>query len=166
MKLMVIDGNSILNRAFYGVRLLTNHEGLFTNAVYGFLSTLLRLREEYQPDRIAVCFDVRQKTFRHEQYEAYKGTRKGMPDELAVQLPVMHEVLEAMGIPCLEKPGFEADDLLGTLSRQANENGDTCLLVTGDKDSLQLIGEGTHVLLVVTRRGQTTTTDYTTEVFR
>ena len=90
VKLMVIDGNSILNRAFYGVRLLTNHEGLFTNAVYGFLSTLLRLREEYQPDRIAVCFDVRQKTFRHEQYEAYKGTRKGMPDELAVQLPVMH----------------------------------------------------------------------------
>ena len=166
VKLMVIDGNSILNRAFYGVRLLTNHEGLFTNAVYGFLSTLLRLREEYQPDRIAVCFDVRQKTFRHEQYEAYKGTRKGMPDELAVQLPVMHEVLEAMGIPCLEKPGFEADDLLGTLSRQANENGDTCLLVTGDKDSLQLIGGGTHVLLVVTRRGQTTTTDYTTEVFR
>ncbi|MDO5547055.1 MAG: DNA polymerase I [Eubacteriales bacterium] len=163
---MVIDGNSILNRAFYGVRLLTNHEGLFTNAVYGFLSTLLRLREEYQPDRIAVCFDVRQKTFRHEQYEAYKGTRKGMPDELAVQLPIMHEVLEAMGIPCLEKPGFEADDLLGTLSRQTEENGDTCLLVTGDKDSLQLVGDNTHVLLVVTRKGQTTTTDYTTEVFR
>jgi DNA polymerase-1 len=166
VKLMVIDGNSILNRAFYGVRLLTNHEGLFTNAVYGFLSTLLRLREEYQPDRLAVCFDVRQKTFRHEQYEDYKGTRKGMPEELAVQLPIMHEVLEAMGIPCIEKPGFEADDLLGTLSRQAEENGDTCLLVTGDKDSLQLIGEKTQVLLVVTRKGQTTTTDYTTEVFR
>ncbi|MGN1014312.1 MAG: DNA polymerase I [Butyricicoccus sp.] len=163
---MVIDGNSILNRAFYGVRLLTNHEGLYTNAVYGFLSTMLRLQEEYQPDRMAVCFDVRQKTFRHEQYEQYKGTRKGMPEELAVQLPVMHEVLEAMGIPCLEKPGFEADDLLGTLSRQANEHGDTCYLVTGDKDSLQLIGGGTHVLLVVTRKGQTTTTDYTTEVFR
>lgn len=166
MKIMVIDGNSILNRAFYGVRLLTNHEGLYTNAIYGFLSTLLRLREDYAPERLAVCFDVRQKTFRHEQYEDYKGTRKGMPDELAVQMPVIKEVLGAMGIPCLEQPGFEADDLLGTLSRQANENGDTCYLVTGDKDSLQLIGDGTHVLLVVTRKGQTMTTDYTEEVFR
>ena len=166
MKIMVIDGNSILNRAFYGVRLLTNHEGLYTNAIYGFLSTLLRLWEDYAPERLAVCFDVRQKTFRHEQYEDYKGTRKGMPDELAVQMPVIKEVLGAMGIPCLEQPGFEADDLLGTLSRQANENGDICYLVTGDKDSLQLIGGGTHVLLVVTRKGQTTTTDYTEDVFR
>ncbi len=166
MKIMVIDGNSILNRAFYGVRLLTNHEGLYTNAVYGFLSTLLRLREEYAPERLAVCFDVRQKTFRHEQYEEYKGTRKGMPDELAVQLPIIKDVLKAMGIPCLEQPGFEADDLLGTLSQQANESGDTCYLVTGDKDALQLIGGGTHVLLVVTRKGQTTTTDYTEDVFR
>ncbi len=166
MKIMVIDGNSILNRAFYGVRLLTNHEGLYTNAVYGFLSTLLRLREDYAPERLAVCFDVRQKTFRHEQYEDYKGTRKGMPDELAVQLPVVKDVLRAMGIPCLEQPGFEADDLLGTLSRQADEHGDTCYLVTGDKDSLQLIGGGTHVLLVVTKKGQTTRTDYTEEVFR
>ncbi len=166
MNIMVIDGNSILNRAFYGVRLLTNHEGLYTNAVFGFLSTLQSLRENYKPDRIAVCFDMREKTFRHKSYEDYKGTRKGMPEELAVQLPIMHEVLAAMGIPCLEKAGFEADDLLGTLSRQANENGDTCYLVTGDKDSLQLIGGGTHVLLVVTRKGQTTTTDYTTEVFR
>lgn len=163
---MAIDGNSILNRAFYGVRLLTNHEGLYTNAVFGFLSTLQHLRDEYKPDRIAVCFDVREKTFRHKKYHAYKGTRKGMPEELAVQLPVMKEVLGAMGIPCIEKPGFEADDLLGTLSRQSNENGDTCYIVTGDKDALQLIGGGTHVLLVVTKKGQTTTTDYTEEVFR
>lgn len=165
MKLMVIDGNSLINRAFYGVRLLTNHEGLFTNAVYGFLSTLLKLRETYTPDRIAVCFDVKEKTFRHKEYEAYKGTRKGMPDELAQQLPLLRELLDAMGITRMEKPGFEADDLLGTLSRQANENGDTCMIVTGDKDSLQLIGEGTTVLLAVTRMGQTTTTEYTPEVF-
>lgn len=166
MKLMVIDGNSILNRAFYGVRLLTNHEGLFTNAVYGFLSTMLKLRDEYTPDRIVVCFDVREKTFRHKKYEAYKGTRKGMPDELAQQIPLIREVLDAMGIARMEKPGYEADDLLGTLSQQANARGDTCMLVTGDKDSLQLIGGGTTVLLVVTRMGQTTTTEYTTEVFR
>lgn len=166
MKLMVIDGNSMLNRAFYGIRLLTNHEGLFTNAVYGFVSTLLKLREEYTPDRIVVCFDVKEKTFRHKEYEDYKGTRKGMPDELAQQLPLIREVLDAMGIPRMEKPGFEADDLLGTLSQQANERGDTCMLVTGDKDSLQLIGDGTTVLLAVTRMGQTTTTEYTVDVFR
>ncbi|MDD6612580.1 MAG: DNA polymerase I [Clostridiales bacterium] len=166
MKLMAIDGNSMLNRAFYGIRLLTNHEGLCTNAVYGFVTTMLRLQEEYQPDRIVVCFDVKEKTFRHKAYEAYKGTRKGMPEELAQQLPLIREVLTAMGIPYLEKPGYEADDLLGTLSREANDRGDTCLIVTGDKDSLQLIGDGTSVLLAVTRRGQTTTTEYTTEVFR
>lgn len=166
MKLMVIDGNSMLNRAFYGVRLMNNHEGLFTNAVYGFVATLLKLQADYTPDRIVVCFDVREKTFRHKEYEAYKGTRKGMPDELAQQLPVIREVLDAMGIPRMEQPGFEADDLLGTLSQQANERGDRCMLVTGDKDSLQLIGGGTTVLLAVTRRGQTTTTEYTTEVFR
>lgn len=165
MKLMVIDGNSLINRAFYGVRTLTNHEGLFTNAVYGFLSTLLKLREQYTPDRIVVCFDVKEKTFRHKEYEAYKGTRKPMPEELAQQLPLIREMLDAMGITRMEKPGFEADDLLGTLSQQANARGDTCLVVTGDKDSLQLIGDGTSVLLAVTRMGQTTTTEYTTEVF-
>lgn len=166
MKLMAIDGNSILNRAFYGVRLLTNHEGLFTNAVYGFLSTLFKLQDEHKPDRIVVCFDVREKTFRHKEYAEYKGTRKGMPDELAQQLPLIREVLDAMGIPYMEKAGFEADDLLGTLSRQANDHGDTCLIVTGDKDALQLIGGGTSVLLSITRKGQTTITEYTTEVFR
>ncbi|MDO4173499.1 MAG: DNA polymerase I [Eubacteriales bacterium] len=166
MKLMVIDGNSMLNRAFYGIRLLTNHEGLCTNAVYGFVTTLLKLREEYEPDCIVVCFDVKEKTFRHQAYAEYKGTRKGMPDELAQQLPLARDVLTAMGIPYMEKPGYEADDLLGTLSQQANDRGDTCLIVTGDKDSLQLIGGGTSVLLAVTRRGQTTTTEYTTEVFR
>ena len=166
MKLMAIDGNSILNRAFYGVRLLTNHEGLFTNAVYGFLSTLFKLQDEHKPDRIVVCFDVREKTFRHKEYAEYKGTRKGMPDELAQQLPLIREVLDAMGIPYMEKAGFEADDLLGTLSRQANDNGDTCLIVTGDKDALQLIGGGTSVLLSITRKGQTTITEYTTDVFR
>lgn len=165
MKLMAIDGNSILNRAFYGIRLLTNREGLYTNAVYGFLSTMFRLWDSYHPDRTVVCFDMRAKTFRHKEYEAYKGTRKGMPDELAVQLPVIKEVLGAMGIPCLEQEGFEADDLLGTVSRQAGEHGDICYVVTGDKDSLQLIGNGTTVLLVSTKGGQTLTTEYTEELF-
>ncbi|MGN1030088.1 MAG: DNA polymerase, partial [Butyricicoccaceae bacterium] len=166
MKLMAIDGNSILNRAFYGIRLLTNQEGLYTNAIYGFLSTLFRLQDSYQPDRTVVCFDMRAKTFRHKEYEAYKGTRKGMPEELAVQLPVIKQVLGAMGIPCLEQEGYEADDLLGTVSRQANEHGDLCYVVTGDKDSLQLIGNGTVVLLVTSKGGQTLTTEYTEEVFQ
>lgn len=166
MKLMAIDGNSILNRAFYGIRLLTNREGLYTNAIYGFLSTMFRLQDAYKPDRTIVCFDVRAKTFRHKEYDAYKGTRKGMPEELAVQLPVIKEVLCAMGIPCLEQEGFEADDLLGTVSRQVNEHGDSCYLVTGDRDSLQLIGNGTTVLLVSTKGGQTLTTEYTESLFQ
>lgn len=165
MNWMIIDGNSILNRAFYGVRLLTNHEGLYTNAVYGFLTTMLHLQEQYHPDRVVVCFDRREKTFRHQEYAEYKGTRKPMPEELAVQLPVIRDVLDAMGITRMSKAGYEADDLLGTLSRLANEQGDRCLLVTGDKDSLQLVSENTSVLLAVTSRGQTTTTEYTPAVF-
>ncbi len=166
MKLMVIDGNSILNRAFYGVRLLTNHEGLYTNAVYGFLSTFFKLQEEEMPDHTIVCFDVREKTFRHKKFESYKATRKGMPDELAVQLPVMKDVLDKLGIPCCELAGYEADDLLGTISRIVENHGDECVIVTGDRDSLQLIGQKTAVRLVVTRMGQTTTTKYDEALFR
>lgn len=166
MKIMAIDGNSILNRAFYGVRLLSNHEGLFTNAIYGFLSTYFKLMDEEKPDRVVVCFDVKEKTFRHIAYEAYKGTRTGMPDELAVQLPVMKEVLDAMGVVRCELPGFEADDLLGTISQRAQEHGDSCVIVTGDRDSLQLIGSGTVVKLVSTKMGQTLTKTYDTKEFQ
>ena len=166
MKFMVIDGNSILNRAFYGVRLLTNHDGLPTNAIYGFLSTLFRLQDEYTPDRTIVCFDVKEKTFRHQKFDSYKATRKGMPDELAAQLSVMKEVLDALGIIRYEKGGYEADDLIGTISRKAEEQGDDCLIVTGDRDSLQLVSAHTTVHLVSSKGGQDTSRDITPEAFR
>lgn len=161
MKVMLIDGNSIVNRAFYGIRQLTNHEGMPTNAIYGFLATLFRLQEDEKPDKTVVCFDVKEKTFRHERFETYKATRKGMPDELAVQMPVLKEVLAALDDVILcELPGYEADDLLGTFSKQAEQDGTQCIVVTGDKDSLQLIGEHASVLLVTTRMGQTTYETY------
>ena len=166
MKIMVIDGNSILNRAFYGVRQLSNHEGLPTNAVYGFLATLFKLQDDEKPDRTVVCFDVREKTFRHLKFDSYKATRKGMPDELAAQLPVVKDVLDAMGLTRCELPGYEADDLIGTISRRAEEHGDQCVVVTGDRDSLQLVGSGTTVRLVTTKMGQTTYDSYDTEKFR
>ena len=166
MKIMVIDGNSILNRAFYGVRQLSNHEGLPTNAVYGFLATLFKLQYDEKPDRTVVCFDVKEKTFRHLKFDSYKATRKGMPDELAAQLPVMKQVLDAMGLIRCELAGYEADDLIGTISRRADEHGDSCVIVTGDRDSLQLVGGGTTVRLVSTRMGQTTYETYDTEKFR
>lgn len=166
MKFMVIDGNSILNRAFYGVRMLTNHDGLPTNAIYGFLSTLFRLQDEYTPDRTIVCFDVKEKTFRHQKFDSYKATRKGMPDELTAQLPVMKEVLDALGIIRCEKGGYEADDLIGTISRKAEEQGDDCLIVTGDRDSLQLVSAHTTVHLVSSKGGQDTSRDITPEAFR
>ncbi|HIX89403.1 MAG TPA: DNA polymerase I [Candidatus Agathobaculum pullicola] len=165
MKIMVIDGNSILNRAFYGVRQLSNHEGLPTNAVYGFLATLFKLQDDEKPDRTVVCFDMREKTFRHLKFDSYKATRKGMPDELAAQLPVVKEVLDAMGLTRCELSGYEADDLIGTISRRADEHGDQCVIVTGDRDSLQLVGGGTTVRLVTTKMGQTTYDSYDTEKF-
>lgn len=166
MKIMVIDGNSILNRAFYGVRQLSNHEGMPTNAVYGFLATLFKLQDDEKPDRTVVCFDVKEKTFRHLKFDSYKATRKGMPDELAAQLPVTKEVLDAMGLTRCELAGYEADDLIGTISRRADEHGDSCVIVTGDRDSLQLVGGGTTVRLVSTKMGQTTYETYDTEKFR
>ena len=165
MKIMAIDGNSILNRAYYGIKLLSNHEGLFTNAVYGFLSTYFRLEEEEVPDRTVVCFDRREKTFRHVKFDTYKATRKGMDEELAMQLPVIKDVLDAMGITRCELAGYEADDLLGTISRRCAENGDTCVVVTGDRDSLQLVREEVTVRLVSTRQGQTTYRTYTPASF-
>ena len=166
MKIMVIDGNSILNRAYFGIRKLSNHEGTPTNAVYGFLSTLFKQEDEEKPDRIVVCFDVKEKTFRHKKFDFYKATRKPMEENLAVQLPIIKEVLDALGIVRCEMAGYEADDLLGTISRRANEHGDECVVLTGDRDSLQLAGGGTVVRLVKSSQGKTTYTSYTTEKFR
>lgn len=166
MKLMVIDGNSIVNRSFYGVRPLTTRDGLYTNAVYGFVTTLQRLLDEENPEALCVTFDRREPTFRHLEYDGYKAQRKGMPEELAQQMPVLKEVLDAMDIPRYELAGFEADDLIGTISRKCEAAGWECVAVTGDKDSLQLVTEHTKVKLVSTRMGQTTTKDMTPETFR
>ena len=167
MKLMVIDGNSIVNRAFYGVsQNLSTRDGLPTNAVFGFLNILLKLLDEERPDGLAVAFDMRAPTFRHLAYEGYKAQRKGMPEELAVQMPVLKEVLDAMNIRRCELEGWEADDLLGTMARINGAEGGTTVIVTGDKDSLQLIDERTTVKLVTTRMGQTTTKAMTPEAFR
>ena len=166
MKLMVLDGNSIINRAFYGIRPLSTHDGLPTNAVYGFITTLQRLLDEEKPEALCVAFDRHEPTFRHEADAAYKATRHGMPDELAMQMPVLKQVLAAMAIPCYEMVGYEADDLIGTISRRCEAKDWECVVVTGDKDSLQLITDKTKVKLVSTRMGQTTTKDMTPESFR
>ena len=166
MKLMVIDGNSILNRAYYGIRPLTTRDGLYTHAVFGFFTTLLRLREEEKPDALCVTFDLHAPTFRHTADEAYKATRKPMPEELRVQVPVLKEALDALRIPRYELEGWEADDLIGTISRKCEADGWECVVVTGDKDSLQLITDQTKVKLVSTRMGQTTTKDMTRSAFR
>ncbi|MBP3493869.1 MAG: DNA polymerase I [Oscillospiraceae bacterium] len=166
MKLMVLDGNSILNRAYYGIRPLSTRQGLYTHAIYGFLTTLQRLLDEEQPNALCVTFDRREPTFRHKADESYKATRKGMPEELAMQLPWLKQVLDAMDIPRYELAGYEADDLIGTISRRCEADGWDCVVVTGDKDSLQLITQRTTVKLVSTRMGQTTTRDMTPDVFR
>ena len=167
MKLMAIDGNSIVNRAFYGVsQNLSTRDGLPTNAIFGFLNILLKLLEEEKPDGLAVTFDLKAPTFRHQAYEGYKAQRKGMPDELAAQMPVLKQVLDAMNIRRYELEGWEADDLLGTMSAVAGADGWDTVVVTGDKDSLQLIDEHVTVKLVSTRMGQTTTKDMTPEAFR
>ncbi len=155
-KLMLLDGNSILNRAFYGIRPLTTQDGTHTNAVYGFINMLQKYRSELSPTHIAVAFDVATPTFRHQAYKDYKATRKGMPPELAEQLPIMKEVLAAMRIPILELAGYEADDVIGTVAKRCEEAGAGCVIVTGDRDDLQLITERTHVYLIVTRNRETT----------
>lgn len=165
MKLMVIDGNSILNRAYYGVRPLSTRDGLPTHAIYGFLNILLKLLGESAPDALCVAFDLKAPTFRHEAYEGYKAQRKPMPEELAVQLPVMKDVLDAMNIPRFEREGWEADDLIGTAARRCEASGWECEIVTGDKDSLQLITETTRVKLVSSRMGQTSTREMNPETF-
>ena len=161
MKLMILDGNSIINRAFYGIRMLNAPDGTPTNAVYGFLSTFRRVFDLAQPQAVCVAFDVHAPTFRHEQYALYKAQRKPMPEELAVQIPLLKEVLDAMGIRRYELEGYEADDILGTASLICEKSGWKCTVVTGDKDSLQLISDDTTVCNVKTRMGRTETIMYT-----
>ena len=159
-KIMLIDGNSIVNRAFYGVPLLTNGEGRYTNGVYGFLNILFKLLDEEQPDYLAVAFDLHAPTFRHRTFDGYKGTRKGMPEELREQMPLLKEVLQAMHIPIFEQEGFEADDIMGTLSALAEKNGIVPVVVSGDRDLLQLAGETLKVRIPKTKGGRTETEDY------
>ena len=161
MNLMILDGNSIVNRAFYGVRALTAPDGTPTNAVYGFLAILQRLLDEQKPDALCVSFDLKAPTFRHQACDFYKAQRKPMPEELAVQMPLLKETLDAMGIRRYEKEGYEADDILGTVSRLCEKAGWDCTIVTGDKDSLQLITDKTTVCHVKSRMGQTETILYT-----
>lgn len=147
MKLLLIDGNSIMNRAFYGIRLLSNKKGMFTNALTGFMNIYLKLLKEEQPDHIAAAFDLRAPTFRHKMYAEYKGTRHAMPEELAQQMPIIRELLRALGVPVIELEGYEADDIIGTLSRAAAEQGGDCVIMTGDRDSFQLINDRVTVRL-------------------
>ncbi len=163
--LMILDGNSIVNRAFYGIRMLTAPDGTPTNGIYGFLAILQRVLEEEQPDGLCVAFDRRAPTFRHVLYDGYKATRKGMPEELAQQMPVLREVLDSMGIRCYELDGYEADDLIGTVSRRCEANNWDCCVVTGDRDSLQLITDKTRVKLMKSRMGQTETVNFDHEHF-
>ena len=165
MKLMILDGNSIVNRAFFGVRPLNAPDGTPTNALYGFLAILQRLLEEQKPDAVCVSFDLKAPTFRHKAFDGYKAKRAGMPEELAVQMPLLKELLDAMGIRRYELEGYEADDILGTAARICEEKGWDCVIVTGDKDSLQLVSDKTTVCNVKSRMGQTETIAYTPEVF-
>lgn len=166
MKLMILDGNSIINRAFYGVRLLSTKDGVYTNAIYGFLNILERLRADEQPDALCVAFDLKAPTFRHLAYDGYKATRHPMPEELAMQMPLMKEVLGAMNIPIYECEGWEADDILGTAGEICAREGADCVIVTGDRDSLQLVTDRVTVKLVTSKSGQPITTNYTPDVFR
>lgn len=159
-KVMLVDGNSIINRAFYGIPLLTNSQGRYTNAVYGFLNILFRLIEEEQPEYLAVAFDLHAPTFRHKAYEAYKGTRKGMPEELREQVPLLKEVLSTMKISMYELEGYEADDILGTLSQKAETLGMIPVVVSGDRDLLQLASDCLKVRIPKTKGGKTEIEDY------
>ncbi len=166
MRLLLLDGNSIVNRAFYGIKLLTTKNGQYTNGLYGFLLILHKLREELQPDGIAAAFDLRAPTFRHQEYAEYKAGRKGMPDELGQQMPILKEMLTLMGCHVVEREGYEADDILGTLAKASVQQGAECIIATGDRDSLQLVGEGVTVFLAATKMGKPETTIYDTAAIR
>ncbi len=166
MKLMLIDGNSVLNRAFYGVPPLTNSKGFYTNAIFGFLNILSRHIDEDHPDMICVAFDLKAKTYRHLLYDGYKAGRKGMPEELAQQLPVMKSLLDAFGIIRAECEGLEADDIIGIMSRDADLRGDSVVIVTGDRDELQLVNDNIIVKLAVTKPTGSADTVFTPEKIR
>ena len=166
MKLLILDGNSVINRAFFGVKPLTTRDGLYTHAVFGFLNILERMQKEEQPDAVAVAFDLHGPTFRHQRYDGYKATRHPMPEELAQQMPIMKQVLQAMSIPIYECQGWEADDVIGTVGKICSNNAWQCVIVTGDRDSLQLIDDHVNVKLIISKPGQTTATLYTPELFR
>lgn len=159
-KLVLIDGHSILNRAFYGVPDLSNSQGLHTNAVYGFLNIMFKIVEEEKPDYLTVAFDVHAPTFRHEIYKEYKGTRKPMPEELREQVPVMKQMLRAMGICIVEKAGLEADDILGTIAKRGEREGMEVALVSGDRDLLQVASKHIKIRIPKTRGGRTEIEDY------
>lgn len=163
MKLLVLDGNSIVNRAFYGIKLLATKDGQYTNGIYGFINILNKLIELEKPDGVAVAFDVHKPTFRHERYAEYKAGRKGMPEELRGQIPLLKEWITLMGYRCVELAGFEADDILGTLAAAAEKRGDECVIATGDRDALQLVSPSTKVLLTSTKMGKPEMINYTTD---
>lgn len=168
-KLVAIDGNSIMNRAFYGImnsRLLVTTDGIYTNAIYGFLSILLKLINDEKPEYICVAFDLKAPTFRHKQYEGYKATRKGMPDELRMQMPLIKDVLKAMNIKIFEMEGYEADDVIGTIADYGEKHELDVLLLTGDRDYLQLVSDKITVRIPTTKQGNTESTDYTPEVVK
>lgn len=160
MKLLAIDGNSIANRAFYGIRMLNGPDGTPTNAIYGFLSMVDKIKTELQPEAIAVAFDVHVPTFRHAMYEDYKAGRHATPDELRTQMPILKDLLHDLGIAVLECEHYEADDILGTLAARCDESGDQCFIYTGDKDALQLVSPNVTVYLPHTKPGGTETLTY------
>ncbi|MBQ8209716.1 MAG: DNA polymerase I [Clostridia bacterium] len=162
MKLLVLDGNSIVNRAFYGIKLLSTKDGQFTNGIYGFMNILFSLRDSYSPDAVAIAFDVKAPTFRHKLYSEYKGNRKGMPEELAQQMPVLKRLLVSLGYKLIECEGWEADDVIGTLAKNCKDT-DKCYIATGDRDSLQLVDDNVNVLLAAPKAGKTETIVYNSD---
>lgn len=163
MKLLVVDGNSILNRAFYGIKPLTTKDGMFTNAIYGFLTMFERMKADVQPDAVAIAFDLKTKTFRHKAYDLYKANRKGMPEELHMQMAPLKELLGYLGYRIVTCEGYEADDILGTLSKKCADTGNTCVIATGDRDSLQLVNDSVSVRLAKNLNG---TMMYTPEIVK
>ena len=162
-RLLIIDGNSIMNRAFYGImssKSLMSADGKYTNAIYGFLSILFKDLEDLKPDYIAVAFDLKAPTHRHKMYKEYKGTRHAMPQELAEQMPVIKEVLKAMNIAIIEKEGYEADDVIGTISKQASDAGHYVTILSGDRDNFQLASDKVTIRIPRTKMGKTETEDY------
>lgn len=165
-KLVVIDGNSIINRAFYGImgsKMLMTADGQYTNAVYGFLAIMFKIIDDIDPDYLAIAFDLSKPTKRHELYKDYKGTRKGMPEELAGQMPILKEILRAMNITIIEKETYEADDILGTIAKMAASENISATILSGDRDTFQLINEKINVRIPRTKAGKTETEDYDEE---